>query len=799
MLDKVSVSLKLYLLLFITASSLVGLGLYNIVDVKKMDENTHSLYADRVLPIQQLSDIRFAYSVEIIPMAQKVNNHLLTFKKAKEELFQAQETINTNWQAYKLTYLTPQESLLVKQTDALKKQVDEACAALQIILDREDIIALDRFARQQFIADPDPFFTKLSRLMSLQVQVGKELMASNNEIYRATVKKIFFLIVCTLVLSLSISLFIVKNIKGLFTNILNSNKLIKESEEQYRSLFEQASDAIFIMNAKGDFTQLNDSMCKIVGYNRDKLLTMNVRDLLNDELLQLNPLVYNQRAIGETVIGERKFVHRNGRVVDIEINGKKFTEERMVVMFRDITERKEMEAELRDAEIKFRTLADKSMVGIYMVQNGKFVYVNPRFAEVFGYEPHELIGAHSVEVIIHPDFQAIAAENVRARLEDGKESVHYEAMGRKKDGSANWIEFYGSRAVLDGVPTIIGSMIDITERKSAEEELRSSEQKYKLLFERNPVPLCMVAKDDLSIIAVNQTAADLYGYTKDEMLNASAAIVRLKEDIEQQREYFSLGVNGPTDRGVVRHVKKDGTIIFVNVIVNDILFEGRIVRLVLSNDITEKLKAEEMLKTTEANLETILNNTDTAYALLNSDLDILAYNNKALIFAENEFNFDPKGKERIFDMMPENRRVQFLDYTNKVFEGSTISYEVSYPQPGNKDIWYYVRMFPISDKDDKILGLVLAITDVTERKEAEHSLQSAYEQIKTNIIFIREIIWKQSHILRSPLANLKGLMTILRADPSDEEVLSYIEIEFNRMDTVLMEMAESSSGEGMSL
>ena len=283
------------------------------------------------------------------------------------------------------------------------------------------------------------------------------------------------------------------------------------------------------------------------------------------------------------------------------------------------------------------------------------------------------------------------------------------------------------------------------------------------------------------------------------MLNASAAIVRLKEDIEQQREYFSLGVNGPTDRGVVRHVKKDGTIIFVNVIVNDILFEGRIVRLVLSSDVTEKLKAEEMLKTTEANLETILNNTDTAYALLNSDLDILAYNNKALIFAENEFNFDPKGKERIFDMMPENRRVQFLDYTNKVFEGSTISYEVSYPQPGNKDIWYYVRMFPISDKDDKILGLVLAITDVTERKEAEHSLQSAYEQIKTNIIFIREIIWKQSHILRSPLANLKGLMTILRADPSDEEVLSYIEIEFNRMDTVLMEMAESSSGEGMSL
>ena len=673
MFNKFSVSAKLYLLLLITAAGLMGLGLFGIDDIKKMDDNTHSLYADRVLPMQQLSDIRFAYAADILPMAQNVENHLLAYDEAKKDLQQAQHTINTNWQAYKLTYLTPQEAQMVRETDLAKERADEACSELQSILANEDPAALDRFSQQQFAVNPDPFFVKLTQLMALQVQVSKEILNNNNEIYRHSTTRFLLLIAGALILSLSLSFYIVKNIRDLIGSMLNSSKLIKESEERYRSLFEQASDAIYVNNAKGDFTQVNDSMCKIVGYSREELLTMNVRDLLNADLLKLNPLQYSQAAPGTTVTGERKFIHRNGTVVDIEINGKKFTDDRILVISRVITE-----------------------------------------------------------------------------------------------------------------------------RKKAEEEIRSSEQKYKLLFESNPVPLWMIARDDLSIIAVNQTAADLYGYTKEELLNRSAGIVRVDDDLELQKQYFQFEVNGPTDRGIVRHVKKDGTILFVNVIVNDILFEGRMVRLVLSSDVTEKLKAEALLKTTEANLQTILSTTDTAYALINSNLEILEYNNKALVFAKNEFQFDFKNKGKLFDLMPESRRAAFLAHIKNVFKGHTISYEVSYPRPENKESWYSVRMFPISDKDNEILGLVLAIDDITERKQAEQSLQTAYERIKANVQFIREIIWKQSHILRSPLANLKGLMPILRADPGDKEVLGYIESEFERMDSVLMEMAEDSSKDEMS-
>jgi len=252
-----------------------------------------------------------------------------------------------------------------------------------------------------------------------------------------------------------------------------------------------------------------------------------------------------------------------------------------------------------------------------------------------------------------------------------------------------------------------------------------------------------------------------------------------------------------TDFGVIKHVKKDGTPILVNIIAQDITFEGRLVRLSSTNDVTEKLKAEELLRKSEANLQTILNTNDTAYALLDHDLNVLEYNNKALAFAKNEFNFDPENGGKIFERLPESRRLRFFEYIDDVFKGNTISYEVMYTQPDGVSIWYYVRMFPIADKEEEIHGLVLAITDITERKAAEESLQSAYERIKTQIKFIREMVWKQSHILRSPLANLKGLITILENDPGDKDVINYIDIELNRLDTVIMEMAEDSAKDEM--
>lgn len=458
--------------------------------------------------------------------------------------------------------------------------------------------------------------------------------------------------------------------------LLNLLDQLQKSEEKYRQLIEQASDAIYILNHDGNFTNVNESMCLMTGYSREELLQMHISQLLDPEQLKTDPLKYVPRSAPETsTVRERRFLHKSGELFDVEVNVKTFPNDRVMVIARNVSVRKAMELDLSNAELKFRTIADKSMVGIYIVQHGKLTYVNPRFAEVFGYKQEELEGQYPSGLIIHPDHRDKVDERIRARLDGEIESVHYETAGMRKDGSHNWIEFYGSRVVMSGIPSIIGTMLDITERKHAEEQI--------------------------------------------------------------QRE-------------------------------------------------------KESLIRSEANLQTILNNTDTAYALLNTDMQVLEYNNMALEYAYKEFKFDPELGNNLIAHIPPERVAKFNEYIGMVLNNEPVSYEISYAEQEGHHSWYYVRMFPIANREGQILGLVLAATDITDRKRSEHHLQQAYRNIHRHVESIKDMAWKQSHLIRSPLANLKALVDILKVDPADALVLSYIADELERLDRVIIDMSNEA-------
>ena len=562
----------------------------------------------------------------------------------------------------------------------------------------------------------------------------------------------------------------------------------QKSEERYHTLIQQASDAIYVVDSDRNFTEVNDSMCEMTGYTREELLRMNVKTLLDPEELKSRPLPLLSSYVGQGPL-ERTFIRKSGEKFTAEVNVKVFPDNRIMVVARDVTYRNKRAAEVSDAELKFRTIADKSMVGIYMVQHGKFSYVNPRFAEIFGYQPEELTNTVPVDTIIYDSHREYTNQQVKLRMEGKIDSVRYETMGKKKDGSSNWVEFYGSRATMGGVPTIIGSMMDVTERRKAEGELKSSEQKYKVLFESNPVPMWMIAKDNLKIIALNDAAAKQYGYTKQELTDMDVTSLRLPEDRELQLRGYQDGIDKTR---VVRHVKKDGTIIYVQLTTHDIIIEGRPVRLSQTNDITEQFKAEELLQKSEANLKAILNTTDTAYGLFDKDLKALMFNPKATHFIKKQYGHNPENNSPLSDYFPANKFPQLHKFTNKVLNGENINFEVNFPQADGSTLWYYVRLFPITGDHTNILGILMALYDITERKNAEQNLKTAYKHIQSHINSIKDMAWKQSHLIRSPLANLKGLITMLKTDP-DPQILHHIKTEFDRMDSIILEMAEDAN------
>jgi two-component system sensor histidine kinase UhpB len=133
------------------------------------------------------------------------------------------------------------------------------------------------------------------------------------------------------------------------------------------------------------------------------------------------------------------------------------------------------------------------------------------------------------------------------------------------------------------------------ERKQNEETLRMSERKYKLLFQRNPVPMWMLDRDTLFILDVNEAAVNHYGYTREEFLKLNSTQLRPEEDVSQYLSHAHRTTPGLYKSGVWRHKKKNGDIILVEIIAHDVHYEDKPARLILANDITERRKAESEL------------------------------------------------------------------------------------------------------------------------------------------------------------------------------------------------------------
>jgi len=136
---------------------------------------------------------------------------------------------------------------------------------------------------------------------------------------------------------------------------------------------------------------------------------------------------------------------------------------------------------LQPSEDKFRALVEQSIVGCYLIRDGRYVYVNPKFSEIFGYGPGEIVERGlTVDEVTWPADCAMVHENLRRRLKGEMQSIHYEYRGKRKDGTAIEVEVHGARTDFDGAPAIIGVLLDITERRRAQWAMRDSEERYAL-------------------------------------------------------------------------------------------------------------------------------------------------------------------------------------------------------------------------------------------------------------------------------------------------------------------------------
>jgi len=209
----------------------------------------------------------------------------------------------------------------------------------------------------------------------------------------------------------------------------------------------------------------------------------------------------------------KKYSGHLEELVDIRTRELKLTNEKIK---QEISERAKAEKNIIDAEEKFRSLVEHSLAGIYILQNNRFVYVNPRFEEIFDSKFAELEKINPLDLVLEDD-KPFVIENIEKLFSNKMVSVQYTYRALRKKGTTIIVEVRATKIDYMGSSALIGTMQDVTERKLAEDEIRSQQEFLRTVIDLSPS--LIFAKDrEGRFTLVNKSVAELYGTTVDELI-----------------------------------------------------------------------------------------------------------------------------------------------------------------------------------------------------------------------------------------------------------------------------------------
>jgi PAS domain S-box-containing protein len=323
------------------------------------------------------------------------------------------------------------------------------------------------------------------------------------------------------------------------------------------------------------------------------------------------------------------------------------------------------------------------------------------------------------------------------------------------DGSIRWVETkitptlnnQGQLARIDGICS------DITEKKKAEEELKLS-RTHLLTSQRISrtgsweVAFTNGICDDGSILFWTDETYRIFGYKPGEVLVTIGLFHSHVHpaDLDAVKSAMAQAIETKTTYKIEhRIVLRDGSqkIVFERA---EIVYDGvtgQVQKLIGTvQDISARKASEFKLKNTEADLRTILENTDTAYVLLDSKMRVLSYNHLADELAIEELGKSFSEANSYLDLMPSVRKKTVRASIRKVLsEGKQISYETKYTQANGDEKWLLVKMHPILNDLKQVIGVSIAARNITDRKESEQKIKQSNERYELVTTATNDVIW----------------------------------------------------------
>lgn len=502
------------------------------------------------------------------------------------------------------------------------------------------------------------------------------------------------------------------------------------------NLFHDYPDAIGSLDLYGNFLSANKVLLKLTECTKEKLLSSSFISFIAEVDFERVFNNFHRTLRGEIQHFETLAVGAMGSQYILSITALPIIINEEIVgvqiIAKDITAFREAEKQVAEHHARVANILESITDAFFAVdRNWMVTYWNKEAEQILSVPRESVIGKNlwdifqvAVQLRFYTEYHRAISENVSVRFEEYFPPANI------------WLE-------ISAFPSEQGLSVyfkDITERKNTETQLVLEKEKYRDLFNLTPVPKWVYDVIKLKFLDVNESAIELYGYTREEFLSMKLTDLWLPEDspimnnLLEQRELF-----GKFSSSLVRHIKKSGEIIFVTTTANSVAFENINSQLVSVIDYTEKLRTQQQLEVSEQRFKALVQDGSDLIAILDEagHYSYVSPTSKAVLGIEADFFI---GKNA-FEFIHEEDRDRVTGLLASAIIGKTVKVPpYRFKDANNTYRWIETIITNMLDHP-AVEGIVANSRDVTERIENEKTIRESVERYNIVSKATSDAIW----------------------------------------------------------
>ncbi|MFH0789151.1 MAG: PAS domain S-box protein [Pseudomonadota bacterium] len=522
-----------------------------------------------------------------------------------------------------------------------------------------------------------------------------------------------------------------------------AEEALRESEKKYRLVVDNMADIISVMDMNLRFTYVSPSIMRMRGFTVEEAMAQTLEQVMTPESLQIIAKVFEEEMKLEASgtadpdrsrILELEEYRKDGSIVWIENNLSFVRDEAqkpvgIISLSRDITDRKQGEEKLRESEKKYRELYNFLPIPVYeMDLETNITSANRAIYETFKGTEEDLKKGVKAWQLISPEEIEKSSTNIQ-RLLKGEQVKETEYTLMRLDGSVFPAMLFSSVIYRDGKPVgLRGAIVDITERKQAEDSLRESEERFKNLYQESPIPTFTWQKkgDDFILVDINHATIQITNHKVGDFLgNSAVELYRNRPQVLNDMN-FCFQERSTVRREIFSQHFVPGRFISVHYgfIPPDLI-------IVHMEDQTERKRAEEELVFNNIILRTQQESSIDGILVVDEKGKILSFNQRFVdLWGIPPDVIESKSDERALQLV-EDKLASSEEFIHKVKHLYEVQDEISRDEIFLKDGRSFDRYSaPMLSADGKYYGRVWYFRDITERKQAEEEKKKSFDQLR---------------------------------------------------------------------